>query len=377
MKGYKMKKILFVVATMAMMSNVSYASKARMSALANTAALTDTQSIFSNAADVNFVPEFATFEMGEKAGSAAAVVDATPNAEGGFLQSSGDAKWGFYLGKLESSTNGARAGLFTGSVNASVTAGSFLMQENPINVYYGSKAGDMGWGVGFNYSSSDKKATDQKQSLMGLSLGAKTDVWGAYANIGLGSTSQTGNYKYTGKQGLVLAGSYNVDSMKFYGKQEMFGYDVKNSSTLVTNDSSAITTVGMTNKWKQDASVVFYGVAYQMTTLNTDSGTAKVKVEKTALPVHIGMEVDAASWVTLRGSVSQNLMLGSSKSTVTTSSTSTTTGPDTISQNTTTAAGMGLKFAKSNLDFVMSNTATTGILDFDQLGASASYTYLF
>lgn len=363
-----MKKILFVVATMAMMSNVSYASKARMTALSNTAALTDTQSIFKNAADVNFVPEFATFEMGETAATTSAAAGGNPNAEGGFLQSSGDAKWGFYLGRMDASTNGGRA---------SVTAGSFLMQENPVNVYYGSKAGDMGWGVGFNYSSSDKKAADQKQSVMGLNLGVKTDVWGAYANVGLGSTAQTGTYKYTGKQGLALGGHYNMDSMKFYGSQEMFGYDAKDGSTLKKDYSFALTTIGMTNKWKQDASVVFYGIAYQMATVNNDDGTTKTKTEVTATPVHIGMEVDAASWIALRGSITQNVMIGSTKSTTTTSSASSTTGPDSTTQNTTAAAGLGLKFAKSNLDFVMSNTASTGGVDFDSLGASASYTYLF
>jgi hypothetical protein len=370
MKGYKMKKVLFLIAATAMMSSASYASKARLSALANSASITDTQSIFTNIADLNYVAEFATFEMGETPLTSTTAADATPNAEGGFLQSSGDAKWGFYLGRENTATNSGR------STAGTAVAAAFLEQENPIDVYYGSKAGDMAWGVDFSLSNSKKDGLltattdDQKQSTMGLSLGVKTDVWGAYANVGLGSTAQTGDVKYNGKQGLTLGGHYYVNQMKYYVKQDMFGFDAKDATAATVLDySTATTTLGMTNTWKQDASRVFYGVAYTSTATKSKT-TAETKTDIVALPVHIGMEVDAASWLVLRGSIVQNVLLGTTKTTTTTSVT------DTTSHNTKTAAGAGLKFGKSNVDFAM-NMGSSGDLKFDTLGASAAYTYLF
>lgn len=365
-----MKKILFVVAAVAMMSSASYASKARMTALAKSASISDTQSIFTNAADVNYVAEFATFEMGETPTTTTMATDGTPNAEGGFLQSSGDAKWGFYLGRLSTPTNYHRT---KAGAEIGVT---FLEQENPFDVYYGSKAGDLAWGIDFTMSNSSKQGTltdatdDQKQTAMGLSLGVKTDMWGAYALVGLGSAAQTGEAKYTGKQGLVLGGHYLMDTMKFFAKEDMFGADAKNAAGETKYDTSvAVTTIGMTNTWKQDASRVFYGVSYIMSADKTKK-SSEVKTDTTELPVHIGMEVDAASWLVLRGSIAQNVLLGSKKTATTTSVT------DTIAHNTITAAGAGLKFGKSNLDFAM-NMGSSGALAFDTLGAQAAYTYLF
>jgi hypothetical protein len=375
MKGYKMKKILFTLAAVAMMSSPSYASKARMTALANSASITDTQSIFVNAADVNYVAEFATFEMGTPNATDVLTQSGT-TPEGGFLQSTGDAKWGFYLGRVNKTTNSARiaSGPIASGLTTSAGSMTFLPQENPFDVYYGSKMGDMAWGVDFNYSASNKQVTsastdDQKQNAMGLGLGVKTDVWGAYANVGLGSTAQNDKMKYNGTQGLVIGGHYLMGPMKFFIKESMFGFNVAdNTATKVYESSTAETTLGMTNTWKQDANRVFYGIAYQITNSKSKTGTAAdVKSDTAALPVHVGMEVDAASWLILRGSIAQNVLLGSKKvATVT----------DSIAHNTKTAAGAGLKFGKNTIDFAM-NMGSSGTLAFDSLGAQAAYTYLF
>ncbi len=376
-----MTKRLVLIATIAMMANGAFASKARMTALSSTPAITDVQSIFSNPADVNYVGEFATFEMGETATTPATVVNAIPNAEGGFLQSMGDAKWGFYLGKQSLAINDSR---YRATEATGVT---FLTQKNPFDVYYGSKAGDMSWGLDFNFSNSDERSTTSKQGSMALGLGVKTDVWGAYANIGLGSTSQVGDAKYNGTQGLAFAGHYYVDAIKLYAKQEMFAANATDASAAKLYEfATSITTLGMTNKWKQDANSIFYGLALKMTTADNkkaythtspvtaavDTTGAAAKVDAMELPVHIGMEVDAASWLTLRGSITQNVFLGTKKITPNGG----TGVTDTISENTTTAAGAGFKFGKNNLDFVMV-AGVSGAVAFDNLGAQASYTYMF
>jgi len=71
----------------------------------------------------------------------------------------------------------------------------------------------------------------------------------------------------------------------------------------------------------------------------------------------------------LRGSVSQNLLVGNTKTK--------TNGADTIPHNTTTAAGAGFIWGKNNLDVVLTAMGTAGELNATSFGTSASYTYMF
>lgn len=218
-----MKKALYLIAAVSLAATSAMASKARQKALSNTTAITDVQSIFLNPADVHYVGDFVTFEMGTTPTSPATGASTATTAEGGFLHAMGDAKLGFYLGKASASVNDLRA-----DANAKATA-AFLQQENPFEIFYGAKAGDQNWALSFSYASSDKKGDpasttdDKKQSAMGMRLGVKNDVWGAYANIGLGSTAKDGANEYKGKSGLTLGGHYFMNTIKFIIKQDMAG----------------------------------------------------------------------------------------------------------------------------------------------------------
>jgi hypothetical protein len=136
--------------------------------------------------------------------------------------------------------------------------------------------------------------------------------------------------------------------------------------TTGTNESKTETTgieVGGINKMTKEGAEFFYGASITMGTSKT--GTSKT--EETKMPVIIGVEADAASWLTLRGSITQNVLIGSTK----------TTGSeaDTIAPNTKVAAGAGFKFNKAVLDVVL-NAGTSGALDAN-LGANAGLTYMF
>ena len=96
--------------------------------------------------------------------------------------------------------------------------------------------------------------------------------------------------------------------------------------------------------------------------------------EQTHLPFIIGVEADAASWLTLRASAKQNVILGSSKVNQGDSTT--------IKNNTTVALGAGLKFNKFTLDSTLAAgsvpaTAGNGSIDANNLMANASLTYMF
>ncbi len=380
-----MKKALYFFAAITMAASSAMASKARVSALSSTPAINDTQQIFSNPAQMHYVGDFVTFEMGETPNALSKGYklnlltmkssNATPDAGGGFIMTQGEGKFGFYLGNTSQSLNMLRD-LASQAVGA---ADTFLMQENPFDVFYGAKSGDLNWGASVSFSNSDKKSSDEKQQAMGVRFGVKTDEWAAYANVGLGATAETAGAKYTGKSGAEAGGQYVVDNMKYYGSYATAGASAKTAAGTDAFDLDLNEiTVGLTNSWKKDGDLAFYGIAYKISNMNfkkVGSITGLVdgtKVDRTELPVMVGAEVAAAPWLTLRGSLTQNVLLGTTKVSVP----STTAKANSTSHNTTTAAGAGFKWGHNNLDVVMTLGTSAGVNAAD-FGSQASYTYLF
>lgn len=369
-----MKKTIYFFAALSLVASTAMASKARLSALgaadnALTQNMTDVQSIFVNPADMHYVGDFATFEMGTKAGSALAAATSI-NPEGGFITSMGDSKFGFYLGRMSPDTNSFRGLMNVTLQVATLTDGTTLLStENPIEIFYGSKSGDMSWGAGVVYTSSDKKALDRKQNALGIRMGVKTDDWAAFANVGLGATAtDESKNEVKGTSALQIGGSYNIDNAKAYVQYQKAGA----KATLGANGAAAFeaditeTTIGFMNTFKKEASMAFYSIAYVMD--QTEEKVADNKTVASSLPITMGAEIAAADWLKLRGSISQNVLVGSVK--VGNGET------DSSNHNTTTAAGAGFVWGRNNLDVVMT-MGTDGSLDASTLGTNASYTYVF
>lgn len=367
-----MKKTLYFVAALTLAASTAMASKARLSALGSAQVImdTDVQGIFMNPSYMHYVGDFVTFEMGTTPNSAATAVDGTPNPEAGFINAVGDAKFGIYLGRMSTDTNAFRA--------KAAAVGNFLEQENPVELFYGAKAGDLNWGASFSFSNSDKKNTavttdDQKQNAMGLRMGVRTDDWSAFANVGLGAKATEGDAEVKGTTSLLLGGQYNMDNQKAYVQYATAGAKATLASGTEAFDATVATTsIGYNNSWKADGSIAFYGVEYQMINNVTKKAAGDDKTVGSRLPFTIGAEVAAASWMKLRGSVSQNLLIGSTKET-----TNGTAGEtNTVTHNTTTAAGAGFVWGHNTLDIVMT-MGTDGKVDSTAFGSNASYTYLF
>lgn len=91
------------------------------------------------------------------------------------------------------------------------------------------------------------------------------------------------------------------------------------------------------------------------------------------LPITIGLEVEAANWMTLRGSVSQSTLISNTK--IEAGGVATTeTAPG--ANTTTVALGAGLKFNKLTFDGTLT-TATTQTVNTTALLAQAGMTYWF
>lgn len=337
-----MKKLI-VFAAAAMMASPALASKARVNALGNSRQLTDVQYVFDRPYLLHSVGEQVTMEWGDSAAT-------NTKAEAGIIKNMGEGVFGLYLG---------RTGYLTEAVNTAATGQ--IVEQNPINVLYGAKAGDIAWGVNFAYSNGKTDTLNAKASSMGLTAGATNGVWEAELGLGLGSKSEDDNGEIKVASDMVLGVGYNIDETKHayltYNSKKIDGADGMTEMSL-----GFINTVAKT----EDANL-FYGVAYN----TSDDKDADSKSSK--LPVWIGVEANATSWMVMRASVSQSILINSTE----------TAGAKSDLDSIAFAAGAGFKLGKGMLDATFA-TADAGHLSFgdgtaanQQFLSNVSYTYMF
>lgn len=357
----------------AMFATSAMASKSRVAALQNSTHLSDKTDVLSKPHSATAHGNWAIFEMGATAsatttgtGGTVSTTAAQPSqgtqAMGGFVKQHGDAAFGAYLGNNSAMVNQLRPS-------------THLTDENPINFFYGSKAGDLSWGAGLAYSNSDKK-TGGKQTANTLLASAGNDMWDANLALLLTNTSSdgvagSGETKFTGASSYNLNGTYHLDGNNCVELTlHSNGGKSETGSTTNYDRTYTLTKVAYNNHSKVDGGEFYYGVGYQMA---ADSNkTANNKVEVTSMPFTVGVEADANSWLALRASVTQNVLIGSSKTT-----TAGTAGDAlTLSNNTTVAAGAGIKWGKIDLDSTLQG-ATTGTVNGSSLLANAALTYKF
>ena len=355
-----MKKTL-LIAALTLAAAPAMASKARLAALNFAGHLEDIQDVFANPSKAANYGEWLTFEFGTTP-STNATAAADPKAEGGFSRAMGNANYGFYLGHHSTWITAARQA-------------AYLAPDNTVNLFYGSKAGEMAWGAGLEYSNSNKKSTQQKQSALGLNGGVTMGHWDAALNVGLTNTynNDATSTEFKGKTGFDLSGSYTMNTMTFtaaYGMNGSGKEDVAGTATHDTDISSM--SLGVVNSHKKDGADFFYGAKYKMDT--TKDKIPDNKTETTDLPVFAGIEADATSWMVLRASVQQNFLLGTTKVTTAGSGGE----ADTTANNTTVNAGAGLKFGKMTIDGTLTAAASnTAALDGNNFLANGSLTYKF
>lgn len=361
-----MKKLL-LIATMALAATPAMASKARLTALASSAHIGDTRSVISNPGNIMKYGDWLTFEMGSTVAQNMNTAQSisSPRAEGGFTRGMGDARFGFYLGNTP---------LWVYEFRQS----GYLYNENPINLMYGAKAGDLDWGVSLLYSNSDVKSAKTKQSAMGLQAGVVAAAgWSAGLNLGLmntfkNDTTAGSEIDFKGTNNIDLSAKYKMDTMTYHAQVYMNGGKQTTGGADTKDYKKTEYTVGAVNSMKGEGSDFFYGAKLVMSETKQDVATTS-KVNTTSLPVHIGIEGDATSWMVLRASIVQNVLLGSTK---------TETGgvgeSDTIANNTAVNGGVGLKFGNLTVDGTLAAaTSTTAALDGNSFLANAAMTYKF
>ena len=392
-----MKKLmLFAAVTIASVS--AHASKARLNALQNAKHLSDIQDTVQTKPDQAVNYEAATVEFG---GAAAA-----QEAEGGFIRKMGDSAWGLYLGRSSTTYATASSAAATAlSAGGGATArdeaaalNSAFSQDNSLQLTYATKMGSMSVGAGLFYVSNDFKndgdfasnaetlTATKKQDVMGFLLSASNGTWDAQLRQGLtgkteiknvsGSTiagvANGSNLKLESTNSTKLSGGYLMDTMYFYGSYEMTAGTLKNNGTKLADAEGSVITAGVINSHKKDGVDFFYGASAVVSNSKEKTTSPDTNVDSTVIPLIVGVEADVASWVTLRGALTQNLGLLSTTKTTGAKSSS-------VADSTVSTLGAGFKWGKATVDTVI-GTGSTGTFGFDDDGdnfAQASITYNF
>jgi hypothetical protein len=392
-----MKKQLVLGMGLAVLATPAFASKARLQALGESTFgsyyINDNRNIFLNAAQVNNHKDLVTFEWGNSSDTAAQDNNAAPKAEGGVFFGNGNMVYGVQLGSESNSSSAFRA---WSGINTAYAA-----ENNVLDLFVGGDAG-IKWGANLTYSKSaeNELAADAKQEAMRTRLGVDAGNWQGFANINLSNKAEQadGAQEFKGKTGLQVGGSYDLNEYRLFAE-----YQTIAGSDEVADEEASVKTMllgaARTNKLNDKANL-FTKLQFSQTTCVNEGGNNLViandasnadltciaaagsedETKVMSVPLTIGLEYDAASWIVLRGSVSQSIM-----------GTVEIHGNKRSQDNTTRVnAGATLKFGDLNVDGVIgtdttgdgtpngnSTAASGGTLRTDALMSRVSMTYKF
>lgn len=339
-----MKRNVLVIAGLAVLSTSAHASKARVEALGQDSVrgseyISDSRNIFRNPALLNQTKNYLVTEWGT---ARTADSQVAPRAEGGFFREMGSFNYGLYLGN----NNGAAR-----------PEATFLMPDNALDLFL---SGDMGvqWGARLHYANSkDETTIAKKNSAFGLGLGVVAGDAEAYLDLDLSDKSTGGTVAgdtWKLKPSYLVGGSYKWSSVTFFANYEATKTDSTVASVMTTRKSSVIQVgagrvheINPTARIVTDAHVSIANYTNRLADGTVSSGKTKVNT----LPVTLGFEADATSWLVLRGAVSQNVILNDTKNTA---------GKKTTPASTNVNAGATLNFGKLKVDGVIGTTSTTG-----------------
>lgn len=408
-----------------LLSTSAFASKARLLALGEdkdgSFFVSDYRNIYINPSEINSLGNLAVLEWGASGkaigGGATLDADATPKAQGGVLYSlSNGMKLGAILGDETDVAALTRALSSNG-------AGAFLQTaDNVLDVFVGGSAA-VNWGANLIYTNSRSEVTGSRynQHSYATRLGVNSGAWNAHLLLALGakadSPDQASTPTYKGKFGMRVGGGYDLSSEgKAFLMYENYSWKQDNASSLERVGSFHKWFVGYGHQKKvSDAGTLIAKAQVEMTSIKLDAvtGISQAKIDRFAIPVTFGYEHAALEWLTLRGSVVQNLY-GTVKDSGLTdnfttnggstgatlrglaaakygSSSAGTGGKKTLSNSTAVNAGATLTFGKLSVDGLVGATSGTragaalgdtantnvGVLSLDNIETRVALTYKF
>ncbi len=373
-------KWLPVIATL-FCSTGAFASKARLQALGQgdngSYYIMDSRNVFLNPAEMAGAKDSANFEWG-----ASGRPNSTPNAEGGFIHSFGDMKFGLQLGResMMETNIGLVKGLGTLGTSGTAANTDLYVPEDTIQLLFGGGT-DMKWGASVLYQkSANNLDAFPKREGSGCEVtgGVATESFSAHVLVNFlnkteTETSATAKKEYEGDVGVKVGGTYNLtESQKLFAEVAMDKGTAKDNADTNKFELDIFDyQVGFANVMaKEGNTTFFYSLAFSSTKTKKDDklGSSDTKSESMKIPVTVGLETEANSWMVLRGSVKQNVLLAQGKE----GDDKTENSPN----STVVSAGPGFKFNNMTLDGTFAGVST-GNINSTSFLANVGMTYSF
>ncbi len=339
-------KHLLLLAVALSFSTSAFATKARLKALGNSFHLTDTQGVYASPYQVTALDNFISLESGKT--TSTSLTDA---AEGAILTTiSPESKVLVSIGHLDETVLTQR--LFANNVLTK----TYKLQQNPLEVIYNYKEGSTVWALGMYYSNFNDKLTSEKESSSGLRLAANYGNFKWKTQLGLtnsavdatGDSLDSNMYFNLGLRYTQNTLRYGLDFTTWNVSQTSAG--AVNASAGYQNILARITQVN-----KIENGEFFTGISLDQTNIK-DKITDK-KFSRLIAPLLMGAEVNASDWLTLRGSISQTVLIAQSKDEVGFTAAAVTGATGVVNgefsaeaNNTIVAVGTGMNVGKVQID---------------------------
>lgn len=383
-----MKKQLTVALGLAVLATPVFASKARLQALGEdsygSAYINDNRNIWLNAAQINNHKDLVTYEFGtETTGDDAGQA----RGEGGVYKAHGNFVYGLHFGGASNTANAMRA--------AAGLAGAD--EQNNIDVFIGGDAG-MKWGANLGYAKTSDESSPLTSESMRTRLGVIMGDTQAYANINLINNAKGTNaagHKFEGDLGYQVGVIHAFEGNTLFADYRSF--EAEGTQGAAKGDISykqIMVGVGRVERLN-DKTNLFAKASFVNADVENDAGAAAFgggaapricgasnaaifceDYKTTQVPVVVGLETEATSWLTLRGSVGA-VVWGSEED---------KKNERSIQNSTIINAGATLKFGELSVDGVIGNDngagpaangTNSGTLRTDSLMSRVSMTYRF
>ncbi len=450
------KKLLGIAALSALSMIPANATIARLQALGMSETdlegsyyIQDDRNIFLNVANINNYKDSVILEWGANGNNFNGSTLQTdkyfnPKAKGGMIKSHGDYVYGVYLGN-ESNTSSLLRGVATGAYSASTLGNSAMLygSDNQLDLFFGGQASSFKWAVNGVYTA-DNNATNKSQDYgYAIRGGLIGDKWDAFVNLSVGSKSHRRNtvtggtatgqehlYTFDGKFGIHVGGGYQVsDAGRVYGFMKKFDWEQFDSigatagfgavtaggggtgAGIITDangrgqlgivEGGFITyALGYGHTYEMEKGTFFANIEYRHKSIELEF-TNKAEGKNNYIPLTLAYEHKSTNWLTLRGSVTQNIWGYRENNNYSSLSLAgvlaandqfgadTNGGKVTLTNTTDVRGGATLTFGNLKLDGLigfggtagsLSTTASNnkrGVLDMDRLLARVGMVYSF
>jgi hypothetical protein len=389
-----MVRFLITAISCILLSVPAMASKARLLSLGQdpdgSMYIDDTRDVFLNPAYLNDAGDFINLELGASTVTPYSGPTGVPTAEGGAFRSFGSSvKAGLQLGRSTDTEN--LANLVNGALGTALP-----FPQNTVEAIVAGNAGNFKWGGGLLYgmmqnnsevvSPATSAYPNYKANTIELQGGLEIGVHRAWIHADLSGHAERQVASGSTENFDLSPGATVGWTMDLPQSQKVFvtgGYEAFTGRTSTANATDRNGSLkGISAGWVQflnpdDGTRVFYtgGLSYANFDLDSDLNSQGVeseqKIERFFIPIALGLETKLTDWMTLRGSVRQNLLIDQRKTTVT----------DRNSPNSTTvAAGLGIRWKKVIADATLTGAdggGGAGHFDGSNLFENLSFTYFF